>query len=183
MSLPLLVIWWGLGSMGGPLKRARPCWRPGAGTVTRSAEPQMLRCAPGRGSAVKGRPSGAAFLQHDLYSPSALGLDVPPGSWLRPGSRGDSLRGLVHTSPIRPQAVAWWGLGSHIPRSMYTPPPPMAAGPAAKKNAAVVVTHNSGRVFALSNGGCSPRNEPISRPRHRTYVAWGPLQQAFTPTL
>lgn len=43
----------------------------------------------------------AAILQHDLYSPSALGLYVPPLRWLRSGSRGDSLRGLVHTSPLR----------------------------------------------------------------------------------
>ena len=43
----------------------------------------------------------AAILQHDLYSPSALGLDVPPLRWLRSGSRGDSLHGLVHTSPLR----------------------------------------------------------------------------------
>lgn len=123
---------------------------------------------PRGGASCKGSPhAGSPFLQHHLYSPSALGLDVPPCCGLQQGSRGDSMRGLVHTSPIRPRAVARWGLGSHTPQCMYTPPPPMAAGPAAKKNAAVVVAHNSGRVFALSNGGCNPRNEPISRPRYR----------------
>lgn len=101
-SSATLVGWWGFGSMGGPLQRAHPCtWRPGAGTVTRSAGPTLSTCARRLGPAVKAAPCGAAILQHDFYTPSALGVDVPPGGWLQPGSRGDSLRGLVHTSPLR----------------------------------------------------------------------------------
>lgn len=63
------------------------------------------RCAPlaptEPGPVSRVAPCGAAILQHDLYSPSALGLYVPPGCWLHSGSRGDSLHGLVHTSPLR----------------------------------------------------------------------------------
>ncbi len=58
--------------------------------------------APGRRSPLpRATPCGVAILQHRLYTASALAVDGPPPRWLRGGSRGDSLRGLVHTSPIR----------------------------------------------------------------------------------
>lgn len=42
------VIWWGLGSMVGPLIWAPPCLRPGAGTVTRPPAACVPGCAPWR---------------------------------------------------------------------------------------------------------------------------------------
>lgn len=59
------------------------------------------RCAPlaptEPGPVSRVAPCGAAILQHDLYSPSALGLDVPPLRWLRSGSRAHSLHQLGRT--------------------------------------------------------------------------------------
>lgn len=59
------------------------------------------RCAPlaptEPGPVSRVVPCGAAILQHDLYSPSALGLDVPPLRWLRSGSRAHSLHQLGQT--------------------------------------------------------------------------------------
>lgn len=45
---PPPVIWWGLGSMVGPLIWAPPCLRPGAGTVTRPPAACVPGCAPWR---------------------------------------------------------------------------------------------------------------------------------------
>lgn len=74
------MIWWGLASIVGPLKRA-PLVRPGAGTVASPAQPRAT-LRPVAAAPVRAAPSkeGAAILQHDFYTPSALGVIVPPAA-------------------------------------------------------------------------------------------------------
>lgn len=100
----------------------------------------------------------AAILQHDLYSPSALGLDVPPGCWLHSGSRGDSLHGLVHTSPFRRRVRPGGATVATTPIYVHPAAAERQRGQLQKKTA-VVVTHNDCQGLALSNGGCNPRYE------------------------
>lgn len=72
--------------------------RPGAGTLAGPGA-RMAWKRPQARTPGKSRPArGAAFLQHDLYSPSALGLDVPPPRHLGArGSRAHSLHRLGRT--------------------------------------------------------------------------------------
>lgn len=127
---------------------------------------------PRGGARCKGSPhAGSPFLQHHFYTASALAVDVPPGGWLQPGSRGDSLRGLVHTSPLRHRERPGGGTVATPPVYVHPAAADQQQGQLQTKNAAVVVAHNSGRVCTLSHGGCNPRNEPIYRPRYRNVCA------------
>ena len=145
-----LAVWWGLLSMDGPLNQGPPllCSGPEPGASQGQPGSILSPCARRRGPGCKGPPMRAAILQHRLYTASAIAVDVPPGRWLRSGSRGDSLRGLVHTSPIRPRAVARWGLGSHTPQYMYTGPPPIGSPASWAKNNSC-----SGGAEQLAEGG------------------------------
>ena len=122
--------------------------RPGAGTLAGPGA-RMAWKRPQARTPGKSRPArGAAFLQHDLYSPSALGLDVPPPRHLGArGSRGDSLHGLVHTSPLGHLGASRRGHGSHIPDMCTRSRRPSAEPPAAKRSRYLVQAGNGFRVL------------------------------------
>lgn len=126
---------------GPPLATGGP--EPGR---SQGSQCRCTRLRPQAGTAIRAAPCGAAILQHHLFTASALAVNVPPRRWLRPGSRGDSLHGLVHTSPYAATrclaAVRAQCHGSHSTRYMYTVPPALGPGQLQKKTA-VVVAHNS----------------------------------------
>lgn len=97
MSVP--VVWWGVRKMVRPLRpglTASCCPEPG--TVDGSAASQASK-RPLANTVDSGRPGGAAFLQHDLYTASDLAVIVPPAALAaRSGSRGSLCMGTP-TSP------------------------------------------------------------------------------------
>lgn len=120
-------------------------------------------------------PCGAAILQHDLYTASALAVDVPPLRWLRNGSRGDSLHGLVHTSPLRLRVRPGGATVATTPVYVHPAAAERQRGQLQKKTA-VEVALNDCQGVTLSNGGCNPRYELLARfepPKHHA----GLLQQ------
>lgn len=140
----------------------------------RSAPDRILRCRPPR--------IGAAFLQHRLYTASALAVDVPPDRRQRPGSRGDSLHGLVHTSPLRNRERPGRGTVA-TPRDICTTGSADRSPEQLQKKTAVEVTLNDCQGDTLSNGGCSPRIELIRRSRHRSYVTGTRCNRFSVPPL
>lgn len=143
--------------MGGPLSRARPSHcRPGAGD---GHKVHRARCAPlaptEPGPVSRVAHSWAAILQHDLYSPSALGLDVPSLRWLRSESRGDSLHGLVHTSPLRLRVRPGGATVATTPVYVHPAAAEWQRGQLQKKTA-VEVALNGCQGMTLSQRGCNP---------------------------
>lgn len=109
------------------------CPEPGkiAGSMVSRADKR-----PSATLSIQAAPEGPLSYQHYLYTASALAVDGSHGRWRRPGIRGDSLHGLVHTSPYAalhrlptgsvPGTVATPGVMCHTPAAALR-------GPAAKK--------------------------------------------------
>lgn len=119
----------------------------------------------------------AAILQHDLYSPSALGLDAPPLRWLRSGSRGDSLRGLVHTSPLRHRVRPGGATVATTPVYVHPAAAERQRGQLHRKSRCCGSDTTAARVLALSHGGCNPRDELVCLPVATRKFTQGPLQR------
>ena len=99
-----VAVWWGLLKHGRALVigPALVCSGPEPGASQGTPGLMAPPCARWGGAQCQGSPhAGPQSSNIACYTASALAVDVPPGGWLQPGSRGDSLRGLVHTSPLR----------------------------------------------------------------------------------
>ena len=150
----------------GPFSGPLPFGGPEPGPSERSADPVLSPFAPkATGPAARAAPPGAAILQHHFYTASALAVDERA----RPGwtgrARGDSLRGLVHTSPeAAPRRRPGPRSGSHAGGYMYSRPAlPGGVVRAQSKTPVVIPAQRAYRLSPL-NRGSSPGNEHIIGP-------------------
>lgn len=110
--------------------------RPGAGTIAGPGA-RMAWKRPQARTPGKSRPArGAAFLQHDFYTASALAVDVPPPRHL--GAAGAGL--ILCVGWAIPDRLGSWALsrrghGSHTPRYVHTAPPPIGGAVGREKEA------------------------------------------------
>lgn len=107
---------------------------PGAGDSRRVGS-ALCQQAPAGSTVDSGRPGGAAFLQHDLYTASDLAVIVPPAALAaRSGSRGSLCMG----TPTSPYAALHRLPTGSVPGTVATPgvmchtPAAALRGPAAK---------------------------------------------------
>ena len=179
-----------LGSIVGPLQRARlRSVQPGAGDGHKAQQHRRLTgCAPGRALLVRGRPRRGGRIPPTsfLYPIRFRGYRSPRCAGCAGGEPGFSLHGHAYLTECRHGRASRLGrvLGSvATPSDICTPPARHRSGVSCIEKAAVVVTHNSGRDFALSNGGCSPRNELVRSSASPENSRRGPLQQPVRVTI
>lgn len=179
-----------LGSIVGPLQRARlRSVQPGAGDGHKAQQHRRLTgCAPGRALLVRGRPRRGGRIPPTsfVYPIRFRGYRSPRCAGCAGGEPGFSLHGHAYLTECRHGRASRLGRvpGSvATPGDICTPPARHRSGVSCIEKAAVVVTHNSGRDFALSNGGCSPRNELVRSSASPENSRRGPLQQPVRVTI